>query len=881
MSRILTLFALFCTLHVPVGGEALANDAWWDNFDSAPDGQGVFDPDFDQVTAFLGFEGNLVVAGDFTDAGGVTASNIAIWSGSAWTAMGDGFDQAPTCLAVYRGELYAAGYFGLSGTTSMSGIARWDGAAWQPVGEGLQQSSARAMAVHDDKLFVGGSFVTPVGDYDFNFLAVWDGATWSQSGVFMGRIEALAVYDNTLFAAGLFSYIRYCFTEDVGYPCDDAHHIAQFDGSWRFVGTGTDGRIRALSVHDGKLIAGGAFTSAGGSPANNIAAWDGSDWSALEQGVNHEVFALAPFQRDLAVGGRFTEASGETATRIARWNGTSWSTFGSGLDDEVGTLRQEDGYLYVGGRFSNAGGSPSNCIARWDTADPTPIEYVIDAEFTGHFPTLQYAADAVAEQDLITLEPGLFDEDIFIRNKWPTVSGSGVSTEIRSLDWSGTGVQYDNDGQLTQVTVQEDCKVNPSGHGFTFQDCRFESRPEVDGLGSNQTIELVSCKLILGGELWYGGSATLISMRDCECTGPVSIGNDAFSEVLDSSFRFSDLQLYGGDAVVLSGSTFLDGSSASIDGGLFHISATSNLFVDAGSLHVDGNLSGGPQIVENQMIRSGGISAQNAGFDPVEVTHNSLTDCILGIAVEADERILVEDNLLIRCGTGIDGPSSSGFRAEDRVLSNTVVDCAGTGIRWLTQRDRSSLWIERNIVVGCDVGISLTPPEEVLFVACNDVWSNPGGNWIGIPNPTGVNGNISEDPFFCVPSVDDFTLASDSPCAPAQQPTCGLIGARDVGCGEIADVPEVDSPAREIQYPNPIRPGQSVVFRIPDGIEAAVRLFDSTGRRVVSTGGRLNGEQTIVWTGQDERGCALASGVYYWRLVLNDEVSEHKMVTLP
>jgi len=41
--------------------------------------------------------------------------------------------------------------------------------------------------------------------------------------------------------------------------------------------------------------------------------------------------------------------------------------------------------------------------------------------------------------------------------------------------------------------------------------------------------------------------------------------------------------------------------------------------------------------------------------------------------------------------------------------------------------------------------------------------------------------NISVDPQFC--GIDRWDLQADSPCAGPSNPSCGLIGARDLGCG--------------------------------------------------------------------------------------------------
>ena len=51
----------------------------------------------------------------------------------------------------------------------------------------------------------------------------------------------------------------------------------------------------------------------------------------------------------------------------------------------------------------------------------------------------------------------------------------------------------------------------------------------------------------------------------------------------------------------------------------------------------------------------------------------------------------------------------------------------------------------------------------------------------GCDSIVGTNGNISQDPLFCDAANGDYSIASESPCAPAQS-GCGLIGAFDVGC---------------------------------------------------------------------------------------------------
>ena len=81
----------------------------------------------------------------------------------------------------------------------------------------------------------------------------------------------------------------------------------------------------ALTVYDGRLIAGGCFTSITGISANSVAAWNGDSWSPLGSGVTWPgryafVNALAVYDGQLIAAGNFTDAGGISGTGAAGYH---------------------------------------------------------------------------------------------------------------------------------------------------------------------------------------------------------------------------------------------------------------------------------------------------------------------------------------------------------------------------------------------------------------------------------------------------------------------------------------------------------------------------------------------------------------------------------
>ena len=317
-------------------------------------------------------DGILYAGGYFTIAGKTPANHIAYWDGKEWNSLGEGFDAPVHELALdSRGNLYAGGAFTAAGAVNANRIARWDGTAWSPLGAGMSAEHTGSPEVwalaFDDQgnLYAGGDFTT-AGGIQANYIARWDGSSWSALGRGMdAQVTDLAAdSQGNLYAAGWFERAG-----DV-----EASGIARWDGSsWTALGSEPSMGGAIAIGKDGEVYATGMFKSTdSNSFMQYIALWDGATWNPLGQGVDNLVNALAVDpEGNLYAAGEFSSAGVMPALRIARWNGTSWTPLGSGLGAEgdysyISALAVDDaGNVYAGGQFTLAGNKPSAYLAKW------------------------------------------------------------------------------------------------------------------------------------------------------------------------------------------------------------------------------------------------------------------------------------------------------------------------------------------------------------------------------------------------------------------------------------------------------------------------------------------------------------------------------------
>ncbi len=182
-----------------------------------------------------------------------------------------------------------------------------------------------------------------------------------------------------------------------------------------------------------------------------------------------------------------------------------------------------------------------------------------------------------------------------------------------------------------------------------------------------------------------------------------------------------------------------------------------------------------------------------------------------------------------------------------------------------------------------------TDDSAALSLTCVDIFGNTGGDWVGvIADQEKIRGNLNAAPLFCGPANPQWplTLTTDSPCAPDNNPGCGLIGAFPVGCGGVAgadDPPAVASSFRLLSCsPNPFNPATTISFELDIAAEVSLAVYDVSGEliRTLVGGYFPAGTNSRVWQGKNNHGQAVASGVYFARLSVGGIYDVQKMILL-
>lgn len=367
--------------------------------------------------------------------------------------------------------------------------------------------------------------------------------------------------------------------------------------------------------------------------------------------------------------------------------------------------------------------------------------YRICPDGSGDFPDIQAAINAASEGDVIALCDGTF-------------AGSGN----RDLRFCGKAITIRSES-LDPGTCRLECGGSPGAphRGFVFQGA--------EGPGS-----IVEGITIQGGDAQTGGAANLGStsptFRSCvflannaHISGGAIDGWGSNAHFQDCTFEANTVGSYGGGASfsysspVFESCTFAGNLAGDIGGGLVASQEAS-------------------LVLTNCLFRDNRAD-QGGGFGCWANTEATFAGCTF-VRNAADAA-------LAREGGAVFTQQSTIRLSRCTLVANRALHGSGLYLEgWAEDQaimDRCIVaWGEDGPAVEC-----VDASTEVSLVCC-DLFGNQG-DWVGcVAGQAEENGNLHADPLFCSPWSGDFTLRSDSPCAPQEGSTCGQIGAWPVSC---------------------------------------------------------------------------------------------------
>jgi len=307
--------------------------------------------DYVQALA-LGPNGDLYAGGAFTKSDTLNVSRVAHWDGQAWQPLvrsidnagsPSGHPQVYTLEVDASGMLYMGGDFRSIDGREAKGIAIWDGTAWSEVGNGFDGSGCVDMRLDDvydialnrqNELYVAGNMRNS-NDLPINGVAKWNGMTWE------GRPANFAVgFCTTLLAAAIYQdtlHVGASFSEIGGVP---AQSIAQWNGNgWQALsGNAISGAILSLTSGTGGLYAGGVQLTADNGTTVGVLRWNGDKWESIGGSLNESarIYAIALFENKVYIGGELLREAGNVPSfGIALWESAIANSIGEDTESNA------------------------------------------------------------------------------------------------------------------------------------------------------------------------------------------------------------------------------------------------------------------------------------------------------------------------------------------------------------------------------------------------------------------------------------------------------------------------------------------------------------------------------------------------------------------
>jgi predicted outer membrane repeat protein len=428
--------------------------------------------------------------------------------------------------------------------------------------------------------------------------------------------------------------------------------------------------------------------------------------------------------------------------------------------------------------------------------------YLVRPEGTGDYPTIQAAIDAAANGDTVALANGTFtgngNRDIDFLGKAITARSGSGDPDSCAIDCGGSAADphrgfrfHSGEGSasvLVGMTITRGYALRGGGilcetaSGPSIVNCVLARNTAAgvspDGGGGmgcydSSAPSLESCTFVENSAIEHGGGiycdGSSPTLDDCEFVGNMATGSYGHG---------GGVHLYRSSGQV-TGCLFATNYAGGLGGGVL-CAESSPVIADCHFLGNSGRSGGGlfcwdfssPEVVGCDFSDNLARSGDGGGVCCSDSSAPTLAQCAFS------------GNSAGLWGGGIATWNSAPTISHCTIADNVASEDGG-GAFFRSSIPMSPL-LESCIIAFSRAGVGIAcDGNSTPFLFCCDVYGNVDGDWVGcIADQLGQNGNISGDPLFCgeYSPAEPLAIHENSPCAPAQQPVCGLIGANEVGC---------------------------------------------------------------------------------------------------
>jgi predicted outer membrane repeat protein len=530
--------------------------------------------------------------------------------------------------------------------------------------------------------------------------------------------------------------------------------------------------------------------------------------------------------------------------------------------DDTG-VEPNTSHTYYVAAYNATGPGPSSNSDSGHRRD-APRNWLIRPDGTGDAPTIQAGIDSAGRGDTVTVACGIYHEHSLTLKSGILLTGETGQASCASIDGDDMGVillfgNVDSTTVIRGLTLTDGAHDSLGGAVYcsasfpTFIDCEFTAN---------------YCES-------RGGAVVCENFSAPTFTNCIFSENSAGPDIGPSQSKGGALYSF------YSAPTFINctfsGNTAASGGGIY--SRTANAILTGCAFDSNSAREGGAVL----STLHGSLSVSACIFK-----NNSATAAGGGLChwYTTGSATILDNEFIANSAQAGGGLAAAGQ------CTLAVAGCTFTGNSAISggaiAYECVAGHVERTTMAFNTGGAALScPTGGPPALSCCDIYGNAGGDWIGcIAGQTGTAGNFSADPLFCDPDTEDYHLLEGSPCSPSQQPTCGLIGACNVGCYALVPRNGNISARERVSLdvaPNPFQTGCVMSFDVTGGAGAVcvdLSIYDVAGRhvRTITKGSRPAGRYATTWDGRNGEGSTLPPGVYFCRLTAGEIGLTRKIV---